>query len=154
MDIREYLISISARGLENLFRAARALPGDKLDWKPGPGARSALDQLQEIATVMPIFVESMKAREVRFDPEKTAAWLAERAKITDLDELERLSREGVAMYHEFVRGLSDEDFEDPVKMDFPGEWKIADMANYHPWNMGYHEGQINYIASILAEADA
>ncbi len=29
------------------------------------------------------------------------------------------------------------------------DMEVLDIMNYHIWNMLYHEGQINYIASLL-----
>lgn len=151
MTATELLIRLTQRELDSLFKAARALPADKLDWKPAPGARSALDQLQEVATFYTTFKSSHDERRFEWSQEKFADWKAERAKITDLDELERITRESYAEVVEKVAALSPEDLSLPVEVPFPGEYTLADIYSYYYWNASYHEGQITYIATLLAE---
>lgn len=149
MNVREYAIYSAERGLAQLFAAARDLPEGKLDWSPKPGVRSALDQLQEVVTAMQAFVDEMKAREVTFDEDQFGAWVMSRSQLQTMADLEAAAEEGMVVYREYVRGLSDEDFDLLVSMPFPGEWKVADMVIYHPWNIAYHLGQISYIKSLL-----
>jgi len=150
MTAIELITRQTEKQIDSLFRAARALPADKLDWKPAPGARSALDQLQEIATSYDQFQCAHKERKVEWDGEKFAAWMAERAKITDLDELERLTREGYGKMLADLQGTDPANLTAPVQMPFPGDFSLADIFCYYYWNASYHEGQIYYIGTLLA----
>jgi len=151
MNAHDVLIRQIERGIDSLFRAARALPADRLTWSPVPGARSALDQLQEIATIggRGVFADAHLKRKMEWDPEKMAQWKSERAKITDLNELERMTRESCADLFEAIRNTESGDLSATVEMPFPGDFTLADIYSYYSWNMGYHEGQINYIASLV-----
>ena len=47
-----------------------------------------------------------------------------------------------------IRSVPDADLE--VKIDMPwGLMTLAQLMAYAQWNMTYHLGQINYIASVL-----
>lgn len=149
MNANELLIHLTRQQLKGIFQAARSLPADKLDWKPAPEARSALDQLQEYATALSRFKNAWTERRITWSPEEFAAWKAERSKLTDLDELEK---EAIAQTESFVAFLQEvrpEEYELPVEMPFPGEFNMADVLSYHYWNGAYHQGQIYYISTLL-----
>jgi len=149
MTAIELIIRLTEREIDSLFKAARALPADKLDWKPAPGARSALDQLQEIATSYDTFQSAHKERRVEWSEEMFAKWIAERSKITDLDELEKRTREGYRSALADLQASNPDDLVLPVEMPFPGDFTLVDIYTYYYWNAAYHEGQIRYIASLL-----
>ena len=150
MTAQELLIYLTEKKIGDLFSAARRLPPDKLEWKPAPGARCALDMLQEVATAHRQFKSAHLERKIEWDQDKMANWFRERSKYTDLDELERMTRENTAEISAFLREMPVENFQLPVQMPFPGDFNLADILAYTYWNMSYHEGQINYIGSLLS----
>lgn len=149
MNANELLVYLTRRQLKSLFEAARALPADKLDWKPAPEARSALDQLQEFATALSQFGNAWTERKIEFNPEKFTEWKAERSKHTSIDELEKIATEQTEEFIKFLETVKPDDYDLPVDMPFPGEFTMADVLSYHYWNGAYHTGQITYIASLL-----
>lgn len=151
MTAQELLCLQIQRNTDQLFRAARAIPAEKLDWKPSPEMRSALDQLQEIATADSVFKSSYVNRELDWSPDLMGQWLAERSKYTDLDELEKMTRESNAKLCEYIMSVDDDYLSQPVKMPFPGEFDVAYIFSYYPWNMAYHEGQITAIGMRLQD---
>ena len=102
---------------------------------------------------MQFFEGDFRARVVNYDPEAAQKWFEERAKITSVDILEAEADRGLQLYESIVREWTDDELDESIQMSFPGDWKLADLANYHPWNAGYHEGQIYYIGSLLASGD-
>jgi uncharacterized damage-inducible protein DinB len=140
---------MTEKQIDRLFEIAHKFPADKLDWKPDDNTRSALDQLQEVATALPKFLPGIKARKIEFDPAEFAKWVEERSKITSLDELERLTRESTKELLDYIRTVPESDLDTKVDMPFPGEFKVADLLSYTLWNASYHEGQINYISFML-----
>jgi uncharacterized damage-inducible protein DinB len=142
------------RQLDTLFRDARAIPADKLDWKPTPESRSALDQLQEVATASDTFWDGLMARKIRWEEDVYIKWVAERSHLTTIDALEAHSRASHARLYEYILSLSDEQLEEPFEMPFPGEWKLADVLTYYHYNASYHNGQITYIGTLLTGAPA
>lgn len=149
MNANEFLIYLIEREIDSLFRAARALPADKLAWQPGPATRSALCQLQEVATASEQFWSIYETKTMEWSDEAFAKWKEERSKITDLDELEKLTRANLGKVVEYIRGLDPSEYTVPVSLPFGNDFKMADVLAYPYWNMSYHEGQINYIASLL-----
>jgi uncharacterized damage-inducible protein DinB len=151
MNALELLSDMTRRQVDRFFEAARAIPADKLDWQPAPGARSALDQVQEVATVFQGIPQAVTDRKLEFTPEMYEQMTNERKKVTDLDELERMTRESTERLIEFIQSVPPEELNDVVQMPWPGDFRVAGLLGYHYWNMTYHEGQIYYIGTLLAE---
>ncbi|MBN9503780.1 MAG: hypothetical protein BGO01_08360 [Armatimonadetes bacterium 55-13] len=149
MNAFELLTRLTENQIDSLFRAASALPADKLDWQPSANTRSALDQLQEVATALDVFWASFTERKIEWSDEMFAEWKESRSKITSLAELESKTRESTKKLVEFMKGLSAEDLTKPVELPFPGSYTLADVLAYHYWNMSYHEGQITMIGMLL-----
>jgi len=152
MNAIELLCRLNERELDSLFRVARTLPADRLDWKPAPGARSALDQLQEVVTAPIEFWSLYTDGKTSWNDESFAKWKETRSKLTTLDQLEKVGKENTAKLNEFMRTVDPAKLEDIVELPFPGgPYTVADVLSYHYWNISYHEGQITYIASLLEE---
>lgn len=149
MTAIELLIHQTNRGVDSLFDVARKVPQDKLDWKPAEGARSALDQLQEVATALEQFANTFKSNKVEFSDEMFANWKVIRSKFTTLEALETECRRQTANYVEFLKTIDESTLTQPVEMPWPVERNVADMLGYHYWNCSYHEGQIYYILAQL-----
>jgi uncharacterized damage-inducible protein DinB len=148
MTPQDVLVQLTEKQLDGFFQAVRALPADRLTWVPGPGCRTALDLAQEVATVIVGLDEAIWARRVDWDSDSLAAQRAERAKLTDLDEIERVARANTACLLDFVRSLPESTFADPVRMPMPGEFNVLDLLQYHQWNLAYHTGQVVYLAGM------
>ncbi|MCW3059839.1 MAG: hypothetical protein JWQ02_1660, partial [Capsulimonas sp.] len=66
------------------------------------------------------------------------------------ETLEALLRTNTERFCAAVRDLPDDRLNEEVELPFtPGKFPISFTVSYCYWNMSYHEGQINYIASIL-----
>ncbi|RYG39493.1 DinB family protein [bacterium] len=149
MTAQEHLVRLSDRNFQTLSQTVRAFPKDKLDWKPAPGSRSALDQLQEIATILEASGDMYKTYKLEFNPEDFGAWMERRQQYTDAEELLQMIEKVTASNNETIMGIPEEDLVKPFEMPWPGEFRVIDVLGYHPWNMAYHDAQINYIASML-----
>ena len=150
MTANELLIHLTRSQVKETFDTARQLPADKLDWQPAPGARSALDQLQELATALDFNWDVYVTRRVEWSAEKAERWKAHRSQFTDIDELERMAMAGTERLSAFLATFDSAEFSAPVEFPIPGEFNMADCLSYHYWNATYHMGQINYIASLLS----
>jgi uncharacterized damage-inducible protein DinB len=149
MNATELLCYLTDKQLDTLFETAKKLPADKLNWQPTEGSRSALSQLQEVATALGVFLPGIKARKVEWDDSNFASWMEQRAKLTTLDELEKTARAQTKELTDYIRTLPEAELSEKVDMPFPGEYKVADVLAYHYWNMSYHEGQIVYLTFML-----
>lgn len=151
MNANELLIYLTRRQIKDTFNAARKLPADKLDWKPSPGSRSALDQLQEVATALDMVWSAYTDRKVTWSEEKFLQWKEERRKTADLDELEKMAMSDVERLAGFLETFDPSDFTAPVELPWPINYTLADCLAHTFWNGAYHEGQINAIAALLED---
>ena len=154
MTANELLIHLTRSQIKETFDAARQLPTERLNWQPAPGARSALDQLQELATALDFNWDVYTQRKVEWSQEKAERWTSYRAQFTDIDTLEKMAMTGTERLAEFLSIFDPADYSAPVEFPFPGEFNMADCLAYHYWNATYHNGQINYIASLIPEEAA
>jgi uncharacterized damage-inducible protein DinB len=151
VNARELIIYVTVRQNGNLFRAARSLPADRLDWQPSPGRRSALDQIQECATALDLFIESIQDRKLEWTKERYGRWLELRGQYAALDDLERVCGDNTQRWAAYVHSLRDDELDEPVELPFPGEFKLVDLLMYQYWNASYHEGQIEAIRQELPQ---
>lgn len=151
MNALDLIAYSTRRQLDRFFEAFHSIPADKQDWAPSTSSRSALDQLQEIACVFEGIPDAVTKRELVMSDEDFANYMVERKKVTDPVQLEKMAREGTERLISFVQSVGEGELMDIVKMPWPGEFRVCDLLGYHSWNLAYHEGQINYIAVLLAD---
>lgn len=149
MRYQDQIVKLTQRALDDVLRAAAALPADRVDWSPAPTARSALSQLREIAA--------------------TAAWfgpLIREGRLPDLAEHEstldeelglEACREAAARQMgevcEAIEAFPDSELEREVVLPFGGgtAMSMADILYLPAWNLVYHLGQVNYIQTMLGD---
>lgn len=151
MNALDLIAYNTRRQLDRFFEAFHSLPVDKQNWTPNAASRSALDQLQEVAVVFQGISEAVTNRKLVMTDEDFANFMAERKKLTDVAELEKITREGTERLIEFIKSVNESELEDVVEMPWGGDFRVADLLGYHSWNMAYHEGQIYFIGNLLAE---
>ena len=142
----------TTKAAEDLLEAINRLPEDKRAWSPMGDARTALNQLAECAILNGSTAEMLKthtfAMEGGFE-----AYFEERAKLAaDETACKALFAENTAKAIAAIKEVPDEDLELQVNMPW-GPMAVAQIVSYPFWNMCYHEGQINYIASMLGCLD-
>jgi len=147
VTVQEYAAAAIEKSANDLIQAALTLPEDKRDWKPQDKGRSALSQLAECAVMNTMdakivqagaYQESLKAER---DEMLVALDTPDKA-ITQL-------REGAAALAGAIREVPDADLGKEVSPP----WATMTLAQFFLmplWNMSYHEGQINYIGTLLA----
>ena len=155
MRYQDQVVQMTQRAVETLFRTARAVPVDKLTWKPLDNGRTALDQLQECAQVPLLFktiLEQKKAPE-GIDEKYFEEARKHRQQWNTLEECERKCLDHSKQLCEIIGKLSDQDLQVKVKLPFAGgvERTLADLAMSHYTNTSYHTGQINYIQTLYGD---
>ncbi len=155
MRYQDQVVQMTQRAVETLFRTARAMPADKLTWKPLDNGRTALDQLQECAQVPTFFkaiLEQKKAPE-GVDEKYFEEARKRRQQWKTLDECEQKCLEHSKQLFEAIGKLSDKDLQLKIKLPFgkKEERSLADLAMAHYTNTSYHTGQINYIQTLYGD---
>lgn len=150
------LIAIQiAKSVEDLFRSARAMPDDKLDWKPSDTARSALDMLQECAQSLKWPQTILESDGTAFDQEAFEKARQERAQWTTVALCEEAARRNLTETIEYVKSYPDDDLNRVVPLPFAPELKptVAEILASPYWNLTYHLGQINYLQTMYGDKE-
>jgi len=146
--IQDHFAQLTEKAAGDLLAAFDNLPADKRDWSPMGQARTALDQMAEVAILNGSTAELLKTHQFdpNFDFEKFAQQKAALAK--DWTALKEMYDVNTPFVIQTIRHVADEDLEIEIQMPW-GLMTISQIMGYPFWNMCYHEGQINYIASLL-----
>lgn len=151
MSLQDFIADQTGKALDGLFKQARFLPADKLEWEPMDQARSALDILQECAVLPKFYVQVLETGKVpEFLPEFLEAYNKSRAELDTLDKAEAACRENTAALLVAIRSVPDAKLADPLQLPW-GVWSTAEVLNLHYWNMVYHTGQLCYSQSMLGD---
>jgi|SRR5687768_15160838 len=144
--LQRFLVKVTEEAAKELEAAYLRIPEDKRNWCPMGDARTASDLIAECAILNDIseMVRTRKFPDMDFEAYGRAK--TEMAK--DWSELQAKLHESTAKAIATIGDVPDED----LKIEFPSPWgplSIQQTLAYPYWNMSYHLGQINYIASMV-----
>ena len=148
MKLQTFLSTSIPKAAADLETALLRLPADKRDWSAGGDARSALHMVAEVAILNGDTAAMIETRQgtTNFDMTELNRRIAELT--GDWAALQTRLHDNSARVAAVVGALSDADFDAEIEMPW-GAMTMAQMAEYPYWNAKYHEGQINFIASML-----
>ena len=148
MNLQTFLATSIPQSATDLETALLRLPDDKRDWSAGGQARTALHMVAEVAVLNGDTADMIETRQgmANFDVAELNRRIAELT--GDWPALQTLLHHNSARVAAVVGALSDEDFDAEIQMPW-GAMTMAQIAAYPYWNASYHEGQINFIASML-----
>jgi len=131
-------------GVDSLWRTIKAMPADKLDWRPAEGTRTTREILEELVMTTPFSAELIHTMKV---PE-----MAEQKYPQDIAELEKMYRASVDDFIKAVREFPEDKLQE--KMDLPwGAMTFFQMITYPYWNLMYHWGQISYLQTMYGDKE-
>ena len=146
--VQDFLADATLKASKDLTTAFLRLPEDKRDWSPDGKARTALDQYAECALLCGYTAETIATRQVaagsmeNFPREKTEL------KAQDWEQIHALFQANAAKVVSAIRAVTEEGMGAEVSTP----WRpmtVGQIVAYPQWNLTYHEGQINYVASLL-----
>jgi predicted secreted protein len=154
MKLQDYLIQATCEAAKEAFAYAKAVPADKLDWKPLEAGRSVLDICQEMA-LCPGWAKEMieDQGDHEWNEETMAAIEAEKAKLATIEACEAECNRQLELLFEFFRTIPDERLKDTKWLPYDGgrDFTVAEMMEYPKWNFTYHLGQIGYIQTLYGD---
>ena len=156
MTAKELICTLNDQATEGLFRAARAGAADKLEWKPGEKARSALDIARECALSPTWATELLETRKMpEFNETTMAEYEAKKNAIPSLDAAEALAKENVAALNAAIGAFPESDLRVTMHVPFGPNpnWPFYNVMMLHVWNCHYHTGQLNYIQTLYGDTD-
>ena len=133
---------------DEVLAALLRLPEDKRNWSPGGIARTALDMVAECAINNRYTADLIQTRKWAIDDME--AYNREKAEIaaSGLESVTNLLKENTIYLVDVIERVKNEDLDEVVVIPY-GTGPLSDIMTYPYWNMKYHEGQLNYIDSIL-----
>ncbi|MEN3000701.1 MAG: DinB family protein [Armatimonadota bacterium] len=151
MNFYDALERMTREAVEMLFRYARAVPEEKLHWRPAEHARSVIEILQENAILPYTLQLALHER-----PQTPDASLWERATqlagdLSTLDACEQACRKGTEALLQAIRQLPPEALEQTVMMPWGKPMSLFELVYDHYWNLTYHLGQIAYIQLLYGD---
>jgi hypothetical protein len=114
-------------------------------------ARTAIDMVAEAALLNNV-TEIVTTRSFPADFDMEAYIQAKVELSQEWGILQPLLQESAALAATTIRTVTADDLKVEVQMPW-GPFSLAEVIAYPYWNMKYHEGQINYIASMLGCLD-
>ncbi len=152
--IQDQTVKLTQRAVDDLIRAVEALPPDRRDWKPAETARSALDQLREVAVAPDWFVPILESGVAsQFTDHDRRALLEARRELDTFEKCRERALASTSRLCAAISTLPDSRLSDEVRLPFGGGQiaTVADVAGLHYWNATYHLGQVNYIQTLLGD---
>jgi hypothetical protein len=145
--LQEFLAKATPEAATELETAILRLPDDKRNWSPMGQARTALDMMAECAILNDVS-EMVRTRTFPADFDFGAFARAKTEIAQDWDKLRALLHENASRAVAAIRKVPDEDLGIEIPMPW-GPVTVGQTIAYPYWNMSYHTGQINYLASML-----
>ena len=146
--LQEFLAQAAQKAAGDLEAAVLRLPEDKRSWSPMGDARTALDQAAECAIVNGSTADLIESREWPRTGDYADFQRAKTELARDWEALRSLLQTNTSKVTTVIRAIPNADLGIEVQLPW-GPSTLAQIASYPYWNMAYHEGQINYIASML-----
>ncbi|MBN9501006.1 MAG: hypothetical protein BGO01_14390 [Armatimonadetes bacterium 55-13] len=156
MRYQDQLVKQTQKAADDICRSALAVPLDKSDWAPGGEARSALNQMQEVATQVAWFLPILRDRQMPdFDEHARKEAVRIRQSYDTVEKCVAEVRRSTSELSQVIATFPDSAMEDEITLPFGGGMVLtmADVLGLPYWNMVYHLGQINQIQLLLGDRE-
>lgn len=155
MKFQDYIIDATRSSSEALFRYAKAVPADKVDWSPLDAGRSVLDICREIAMTPTWAADTIEGVPAEWSEEAFAKIKEEQSQWKTIDACEAEYKRRAARMEEVYGNVSDEKLKETRFLPYDGgrDFTYQEMMNYARWNCDYHVGQIAYIQILLGDRE-
>jgi uncharacterized damage-inducible protein DinB len=134
---------------ELLVKDTGYIPEDKLPWCPLGCAKTAADILREIAESN-VRISAAVGGEQQGAAEQEFAKKVEQA--SGLDELGELVKESARIVCRVLDGLTEADLQKIRPMPWGAPYLLGEAIFLPASHMTYHDGQINYIQTLLGDS--
>lgn len=154
MPFNQLVSKVTLDAVDELLRYAKAIPSEKLTWRPAEHARSALEILQECA-VLPAALTAWLQERPQSPPsmEQYAPYWAQAESLTTLDACEQALRENTQKLLRAVESLSEGELNHTAVAPWGRTYTLAQGCLIHYWNLTYHLGQIAYIQLLYGDTE-
>lgn len=150
--VQNYLAEAATKAAEELIVALKRIPEDKWEWNPAETSRTALHMFIECVLLTGYTAEVIRTHV--FPADMLARYGADTATMATLgvDALSERLRQSTTAVAAAIREVPDTDLGVDIVMPWQTQ-SLSETIAYPYWNMSYHLGQNNYIASQLGCLD-
>jgi uncharacterized damage-inducible protein DinB len=147
LKLQNIFAASTQKAADELIKAFLNLPDDKRGWSPDEKARPAINQLAECAILNGYTATLLLSKS--WPKEGYRAYFEEMKRLSESWEtVEPVFLQNTSKLIAAIEEVPDSELE--VSIDMPwGAKSTHEIMTYPTWNMTYHLGQINYLASIL-----
>jgi hypothetical protein len=156
MRYLDQLVKMTQKAVDDICRSAEAIPGDREDWSPGEAARSALSQMQEVATQAAWFLPIIRDRKMpEFGEHAMKEAVKLRASYDSIAKCADAARDSTSELCQAISAFPEGQMDEEITLPFGGgmTMTMADLLGLPYWNMVYHLGQINQIQLMLGDRE-
>lgn len=147
-SLQTFLATTTQKAAEELATAFQRLPEDKHNWSPDEKARTALDLVAECAILNGYTAELIQSRTWTMNDFNVFIQAKAELVAQGWEAVHALLQENTPKAIAAIAATPEEDLNIEIAMPW-GSQTLAEVIAYPYWNMTYHLGQTNYIASIL-----
>ncbi|MEP6756769.1 MAG: DinB family protein [Chthonomonadales bacterium] len=148
--VQQLAAELNSGIIDGLIKNARAVPADKLAWKPLDLGRSVLNQIAECAVITKWVIKLIESRDV---PELSNEGYADSvAALEDVNAAVAALESAKVELKSVIETFPSEHLDDQVTLPFfPDPMTFAAIFYIPYWNNTYHIGQICYIQTLLGD---
>lgn len=153
MRYQTYMIEQAKAALAEAFRYIKAVPEDKIDWKPMDTGRSTLDIARELARTPAWAYDTIEQQEQ--DEEAGPKEQEIMASLKTIDECEAECQAQLEKLAQLYESIPDSRLNETKWLPYDGgrEFTILEMMDYPRWNANYHLGQVGYIQLLYGDKE-
>ena len=155
MRLQDHMIEVTRAAAKEAFKYAKAVPGDKVDWKPLENGRTVLDQCREMAMCPKWAEDIIQGTGPAWNEEAMAAIEAEKTQWKSVEDCEAECDRRLEKLFSMYGSMPDERLAETKWLPYDGgrDFTMAEMMDYPRWNFNYHLGQIAYIQTLYGDKD-
>jgi hypothetical protein len=156
MRLQDYMIDTTRAAADEAFRYAKAVPEDKVDWKPLDNGRSVLDICRELAMCPGWCEDIIQQKELpEWNEESMEAVKREQEQWKTVADCETECNRRLEQLFEVFRTMPDERLSEKKWLPYDGgrDFTMPEMMDYPRWNFNYHLGQIAYVQLLYGDRE-
>lgn len=155
VTIQEHSLRVGQKAAEEAFRYARAVPPDRLDWKPMDVGQSVMDMCRELAMTPTWAADVLENVPHEFTEASLAAVRAEMASFATIDDCVAQWNSRFTRLEAVVLGISEAKLGETRWLPYEGgrDFTYLEMLEYPRWNCTYHLGQIAYVQTLYGDRE-
>lgn len=154
LKFQDYIAAATESAAREVFKYAKAVPAEKLEWKPGDATRSIIDICRELAMTPTWAISIVDNQPMPSDEEMAGMKEVQESWIT-VQACEDQCLERLRPLIEVMRAIPDEKLVETKWLPYDGgrDFSMVEIMEYARWNFNYHLGQIAYVQLMYGDKE-